>query len=54
MMRKVVLMTLMLIGNFWIRAQELKPFTDEQLTKYAEVMVWAESETESLKNIVRD
>lgn len=53
-MRKGLLMILLLVGVISVKAQDDESFTDEDLTKYATVMVWAETETESLKNIVRD
>ena len=53
-MKKALLMVLMLAGIFAVKAQEEKAYTDEELETYATVMVWAEVETENLKNIVRD
>ena len=53
-MKNVLLMVLMVGGIFTAQAQEEEPYTEEELTKYATVMVWAEQETENLRNLVRD
>ena len=53
-MRKSVLMILLLVGMFNVKAQEEQSFSDEDLTKYATVMAWAEGETLMLQNLVKD
>ena len=53
-MKNVLLMFLVAGVIFAAQAQDEEPYTDEDLTKYATVMVWAEQETENLRNLVRD
>ena len=53
-MRKSVLMILLLVGMLNVKAQEEQSFSDEDLTKYATVMAWAEGETLMLQNLVKD
>mgnify|MGYP007004567449 CR=1 FL=1 len=53
-MKKGLLMILMLVGIFAVKAQEEESFTDEDLTKYATVMVWAETEKDNLGKLVSD
>lgn len=53
-MRKTVLLILMLSGVFFVKAQEEEGYTDEDLTKYATVMVWAENEQGSLSTTLVD
>ena len=47
-------MILLLVGMFNVKAQEEQSFSDEDLTKYATVMAWAEGETLMLQNLVKD
>lgn len=55
MMRRTLLMVLLVAGVISVKAQgEEETITDEELTTYAEVMVWAESEKEALSNLVSD
>lgn len=42
-----------MVGIFTVKAQE-ETFTDEDLTKYATVMVWAEEEKANLGSVVSD
>lgn len=52
-MRKTFLLVFLLTGIFGVKAQE-ETFTEEELTKYATVMVWAEEEKANLGSIVSD
>lgn len=53
-MKYVLLMALMIGGIFTVQAQDENAYTNEDLTRYAKVMVWAEQETDKLRNLVRD
>lgn len=53
-MKRILLMVLLLAGVISVRAQEEESFSDEDLTKYATVMVWAEVEQTNLGKIVSD
>lgn len=53
-MRKFVPMILLLAGMIRVNAQEEQSFSDEDLTKYAAVMAWAEGETLMLQSLVKD
>ncbi|MAE87769.1 MAG: hypothetical protein CMB80_33855 [Flammeovirgaceae bacterium] len=47
-------MILFLAGMISVKAQEENSFSDEDLTKYATVMAWAEGEKMMLQNLVKD
>lgn len=53
MMKKAVTMMLFLLAGVVGWAQE-DTFTDEELTTYASVMVWAENEKAALSSVVSD
>lgn len=53
-MKRTLLMTLMLCGVFFAKAQDEEGYTDEELKTYATVMVWAENEKVLLSNLVSD
>lgn len=52
-MRKSILIMLMVMAGVVAKAQD-EVFTDEDLTKYATVMVWAETERSALSSVVSD
>lgn len=53
-MKKVFLLTLLITTIFSLKAQEDEPYTDEELTKFATVMVWADQEKDKLSSTVSD
>lgn len=44
----------LLLGMGWASQAQEETYTDEELKTYASVMIWAESETENLKSLVKD
>ena len=53
-MKKVLLMMCVVAGLSAAKAQEEASFTDEELTSYATVMVWAEVEKERMTETYND
>ncbi|WP_424963944.1 hypothetical protein [Ekhidna sp.] len=53
-MKKVLLLVCLVAGFGLAKAQEEASFTDEELTKYATVMVWAEAEKEQMTETYND
>lgn len=53
-MRKLVVAAFLGLAVFCANAQESETFTDEDLTSYATVMAWAETEQQKLTNLVID
>ena len=50
-MKKLVLITLLSGLTMTLKAQEARTYSDEELTKYASVMVWAEEEKERMTGV---
>ena len=48
----LAILLLTIAGN--VKAQDENTFTDEELTKYATVMKWAEAERAALSSVVKD
>ncbi|MFY0600557.1 MAG: hypothetical protein JXR03_12875 [Cyclobacteriaceae bacterium] len=53
-MKKMLVGVVMVLSLFSAKAQDEVSYTDEDLTKYATVMVWAEAERGALKATVKD
>lgn len=53
-MKRLLTLALLFFTGAVAIAQDETSYTDEELTKFATVMVWAQQETEVLKNVVRD
>ncbi|MEQ9008965.1 MAG: hypothetical protein RLP12_13840, partial [Ekhidna sp.] len=50
-MKKVLLLICLVAGINMVNAQDETSFSDEELTKYATVMVWAEVEKERMTEV---
>ncbi|MEO9869173.1 hypothetical protein [Ekhidna sp.] len=53
-MKKVLLMVCLIASTMIVKAQEEVSFNDEELTKYATVMVWAELEKGKMTGIYNE